>query len=125
MQCASALNEQRLIEGFVADAHGLIVREVNRKATGDLLRAPGARPSPVLPPSVPTALPGHGRAGNRSPARSDDAASQSFLHIGSQSCVERQLRLLWAASGSLSVPLRCCRAILQAATSGGGVAPQL
>src|SRR3712207_3899913 len=123
MQCASALNEQRLIDSLVADAHGLIVRQVDRKATGDLLRAPGARPSPVLPPSAPTAFPGHGRARNRSPARSDDAASQSVLDIGSQSCVACKLRLLWATSGSLGVPLRCCRAILQAATSGGSVAP--
>jgi len=33
--------------------------------------------------------------------------------------------LLRAASGSLGVPLRCRRAILEAAASGGGVAPQL
>src|SRR5215207_7680894 len=109
----------------MADAHGLIVREVDRQAAGDLLRAPGVGPPPVLPRSMPTAFPGHGRAGNRSPARSDNDASQSFLHIGSQSCVECKLRLLWAASGSLGVPLRGCRAILQAAASGGGVAPQL
>ena len=124
-QRASTLNEQRLIDGFMADAHGLIVREVDRQAAGDLLRAPGVRPPPALPRSMSAAFPGHGRAANRSPAWSDDHASQSFLHIGSQSRVERKLRLLWAASGSLGVPLRCRRAILQAAASSGGVAPQL
>src|SRR5207342_3420629 len=124
-QHASTLNEQRLIDGFMADAHGLIVREVNQQAAGDLFRAPGVCPPPVLPWSMPTALPGHGRAGNRSPARSDDDASQSFLHIGLQCRVERKLRLLWAASSSLGVPLRCRRAIFEAAASGGGVAPQL
>jgi len=30
VQRASTLNEQRLIDGFMADAHGLIVREVDR-----------------------------------------------------------------------------------------------
>ena len=82
-QRASTLNEQRLIDGFMADAHGRVVREVHRQATGDLLRAPGVCPSPVLPWSVPTAFPGHDRAGNRSPARSHNDASQPFLDIGS------------------------------------------
>jgi hypothetical protein len=124
-QRASTLNEQRLIDGFMADAHGLIVREVNQQAASDLLRAPGVCPSPVLPWSMPTALPGYGRAGNRNPAWRDDDASQSFLHIGLQCRIERKLRLLWAASSSLGVPLRCRRAILEAAASGSGVAPQL
>ena len=109
----------------MADAHGFIFREVDRQAAGDLLRAPSACPSPVLPWSMPTAFPGHGRARNSSPAWSDDQASQSLLHIGLQCRIERKLRLLWAASSSLGVPLRCRRAILQAAASGGGVAPQL
>src|SRR5665213_282605 len=106
----------------MADAHGLIIREVDRQAAGDLLRTPGVCPPPILPRSIPTALPGHGRAGNRSPARSRDDASQSFLHIGLQCRVERKLRLFWAASSSLGVPLRRRRAILEAAASGGGVA---
>jgi hypothetical protein len=42
----------------VADAHRLIVRKVDLQAAGDLLRAPGICPSPVLPRAVPTALPG-------------------------------------------------------------------
>ena len=81
-QRASTLNEQRLIDGFMADAHGLIFREVDRQSAGDLLRAPSACPPPVLPWSMPTAFPGHGRAGNRSPAWSDHHASQPFLYIG-------------------------------------------
>ena len=39
--------------------------------------------------------------------------------------VARKLRLLWAASSALGVPLRCRRTIREAAASGGGVAPQL
>ena len=124
-QRSSTLNEQRLIDGFVADAHRLIVREVDRQAAGNLLRAPGPGPSPILSRSMPTALPGHGRAGNRSAARSDDDASQSFLHISAQCRVERKLRRLRATSRSLGVPLRRRRTILQTAAAGGSVAPQL
>jgi hypothetical protein len=118
-------NEQRLIDGFMADAHGVIVREVDREPAGDLLRAPGVCPPPILPPSMSTTFPGHGWAGHKSPARSDDDASQSFLHIGSQCRVDRKLPLLWPASGSLGMPLCCRRAILQTAASSGGIAPQL
>ena len=40
-QHASTLDEQRLIDGLMADAHSLIVREVDGQAPGDLLRAQG------------------------------------------------------------------------------------
>ena len=40
-QRASSLNEQRLVDGFMADAHGLIVREVDQESAGDLFWAPG------------------------------------------------------------------------------------
>ena len=124
-QRATTLNEQSLIDGFMADAHGLIVREVDRQAASNLLRAPGVCPPSILPRSMPAAFPAHSRAGNRSPTPSDDEPCQSFLHIGSQCRVERKLRLLWAASRSIGMPLRCRRAILQAAASGCSVAPQL
>src|SRR4051794_19868579 len=124
-QCTAPLNEQRLVDGLMADAHGLIVREVDRQAASDLLRAPGSCPLPVFPRSMPTAFPGYGRAGNSSPAWSDNNASQSFLHRGSQGRIQRKLRRFGTASGSLGVPLRRCRAILKTAAPGGGVAPQL
>ena len=65
----------------MADAHGVIVREVDREPAGDLLRAPGVCPRPILPPSMSTAFPGHGWAGHKS--------------IGSQCRVDRKLPLLW------------------------------
>src|ERR1700733_15274364 len=113
------------MRSFMADAHGLIVREVDRQAAGDLLRAPGVRPPPVLPRSTSTTFPGHRRAGNGNPAWSNDDASQSLLYIGLQCRVERKLRLLWAARRPLSMPLRRRRAILQATASSGGVPSQL
>ena len=124
-QRAAALHEQRLVDGLVADAHRLIVREVERQAPGDLLRAPGPGPSPILPPSMPTALPGHGRAGNgerrseRRPCRPVGPAHRPQCRVG------RKLRRLRATSGSLGMPLRRRRTILQAAASRGGIAPQL
>jgi hypothetical protein len=83
------------------------------------------RPAPVLPRSMPTSFPGHGRAGNGSSVRSDDNASQSFLDIDAQCRVEHELRLLRATSGSLRVPLCRGRTIGQAPTSSGSVAAQL
>ena len=66
-QRSPALHIQRLVDGFVADAHGLIVREVEPQAAGDLFRAPGRGPPSVLPPPVPATLPRHARA--RAPPR--------------------------------------------------------
>jgi hypothetical protein len=51
-QRATILNEQSLIDGFMADVHGLIVREVDRQAASNLLRAPGVCPPSILPRST-------------------------------------------------------------------------
>ena len=123
-QRASSLNEERLINCFMADAHVVIVREVDWKSAGDLLRAPGFCPPPIFPPSMAPAFPVHHRAGDKCPAGSHDGASQPLLHIGPQRRIDRKLPRFWSASGSLGVPLCCCRAILQAATSSRSIAPQ-
>src|SRR5215471_18785778 len=60
-QRATTLNEQSLIDGFMADAHALIVREVDRQAASNLLRAPGVCPPSILPRSMPAAFPAHSR----------------------------------------------------------------
>src|SRR3954466_7700698 len=75
-QRAAALDVERLVDGFVADPHRLVAGKVEPQPPGDLLRAPRARPAPVLPPSVAPAFPGHRRPGDRRPAGSDDAAGQ-------------------------------------------------
>ena len=95
-QRASALNEERLIDGFVADAHRLVVREVDRQAPGNLLRAPGPGPSPILPRAMPAALPRtRPDRERRTPLGRDDDASQSLLHISAQGRVERKLASAW------------------------------
>lgn len=39
-QRSPALNEQRLIDGFVAEAHAVVVRKVDGQTPGNLLRTP-------------------------------------------------------------------------------------
>src|SRR5215217_1305311 len=114
-QRSFALDEESLIDRFVADAHGLIVRKVDRQAPGNLLRAPGSGPPPSLALAMPAALPGDGRTGNGSATWSDNDASQSLLHISAQGRVEGKLRRLRAPCRSLGMPLGSRRAILQSA----------
>ena len=124
-QRSSALDEQCLIDGFVADTHCLVVRKVDRQAPGYLLRAPCPGPSPILSLAIPAVLPRHCRTGNGNAAGSNDNAGQSLLHIRAQSRIERKLGRFGAASRSLGMPLGGRRAILQPTAAGGCVAPQL
>ena len=48
LERTTALDEQRLVDRLVADAHGLIIGEVDLQPVRDLLRAPRSRPPPVL-----------------------------------------------------------------------------
>ncbi|EDP61099.1 Integrase, catalytic region [alpha proteobacterium BAL199] len=124
-QCAPALNEERLVDGFVADAHGLVVREVEPQAASDLLRAPCPGPSPILPRAMPSAFPRYRRAGDQGATRSDDDTRQSFLHIGPQGRLRGKFRPLRPTGGSVGMPLRSRCTILQAAVVGGCIAAYL
>ncbi len=101
-----------------------IVQNVQPQAMGNLLRAPRRSPPPMLPPPVSATFPGYRRPGNRSPARRDDDASQSILHIRPQRRVDRQLRRLRAPGGPFSMPLSGARPIHQAAAARRGTASQ-
>src|SRR3954454_16515925 len=124
-QRASALHVQCLVDGLVADAHRLIAGKVEPQPLSDLLRAPRPGPLPVLPPPLPTALPGHDRPAEGSPAGDSDHAGQPVLHISLQRRVDRQFRWLRAAGGPVGVPLRGRRPVVQATAARGGVAAQL
>src|SRR3954464_14300166 len=80
-QGSAALNEQCLVDGFMADAHRLVLGIVEPQAPSDLFRTPRRGPSSVLPGPVTTALPRHGRPVNRRPVRGDDRAGQTILHV--------------------------------------------
>ena len=74
-QCASALDEERLVNGFVADPHVLVIREVYRQTPGDLLRT--SRPCSIGEPfvgrdGVPSKAP---KASNDSAVRNRDRSS--------------------------------------------------
>src|SRR5699024_6466908 len=78
---ATALDVQRLIDRLMADAHGLIIREVDPEPVRDLLRAPRQGPRPVL--AVRLVAPGEldrpGKGGGLDLPRRMD----SCLHRGS------------------------------------------
>src|SRR6267142_2708647 len=59
-QRASTLDEQGLVDSLMADAHGDVIREVDRQASSDLLRAPGTRPPAILPRSMSSPFPRYG-----------------------------------------------------------------
>ena len=79
-QCSSALDMERLVDGLVADALGLVAWEIKPQAAGDLLRAPGSGPSSVLPRTVLAALPWHNRINDCRAAWCADHASQPVLN---------------------------------------------
>jgi hypothetical protein len=95
-QRASTLDEQGLVDSLMADAHGDVIREVDRQASSDLLRAPGTRPPAILPRSMSSPFPRYGRARNRNTARSLDQPRQPILNIGLQGRVQHKLCLLWS-----------------------------
>lgn len=113
-QHSPALNEESLIDGFVADAHRLVIREVDRQASGNLLRAPGFGPSSILAPAMLAALPRNGGTRNGSAARGCDNAGKSLLHISAQGYVERKVARFGPPGGSIRIPLGSCCPILTA-----------
>src|SRR3982751_1502753 len=124
-QRSPALHVKRLVDGFVTDAHGLIIGEVEPQAAGDLFRAPRRGPPPVLPTPVPAALPGPDRPPEPRPARGDDQPGEPVLHVAPQRLVDRQLGRLRTAGGAVGVPLRGRGPVRQSAAARGGVAAQL
>ena len=116
LQRSPALYVERLADGLVTDPHGLVPGKVEPQALGNLLRAPRRSPPPVLPSPMPATLPGHGRAGHRGPARSDNDAGKPILHVPPQRRIHRKLRRLRPARRALSVPLRGGRPVIQPQT---------
>ena len=92
---------------------------------GDLFRAPGRRPPPILPRPVAATLPRHGGPGIGRPVRRDDEAGQPILYVTLERDVERQLGYLRTTGGAVGVPLRGRGPVLQPAAARGGVAAQL
>jgi hypothetical protein len=86
------LDEERLIDGFVAYAHRLVIRKVDDEAPGDLLRAPCFGPSSILSLAMSASVPGNCRTWNGNAVRGRDHPGEPFLDIGAQSRILRKLR---------------------------------
>ena len=124
-QSAAALHIKRLVNGLVADAHGLVIWKVEPKTPGNLLRTPGACPPSMLSRPVSSLLPQHIGPLDRASTRCGDQAGEPILDIGPQLFTDRKLRRLRTSCRSLCVPLRRAGTILQATAACGRVAPQL
>src|SRR4051812_22320951 len=125
LQRTAALHVERLVDRLLADPHPRIIRVVEPQPLGDLLRAPGHTPAPVLAPPVPPTLPRHRRAGNRSSARGNDSTGQPILNVGPQLGVDREFRHLRAAPRPLGMPLCRRRPVVQVAAPRRRIPPQL
>src|SRR5699024_11189846 len=125
LERTTALDEQRLVDRLVADAHGLIIGEVERQPVRDLLRTPRQRPTPVSPVGLAQALPGRrGRARNDRAVRSADVACEPVLDVLPQPRILHELGGLGSLRGLLCLPLRHPSAVLLLTATAGGVAAQ-
>ena len=87
-QRAAPFDEQRLVDRLMADAHGLIIREIDPEPAGDLLRAPRHSPPPVLPVRLVQSLPRRRlRSGSDRAIGPADASGEPFLHVLTQPVV--------------------------------------
>src|SRR5690606_2756794 len=122
----TALDVERLVDRLVADAHGLIIREVDLQALRDLLRTPRRRPAPVLTTGLVQPFPRR-----RSRTRPDRAVrpanvpGEPVVDVLAQSRIGRQLGLLRALGCDLGLPLRGRRSVPRVCRSRGRIAAQL
>ena len=119
------MDVQGLVDGFVRDSHGLILRELDSQPARDLLRAPCQRPAPVLAATVTPPGPWYLRAGHYAALWSLYPPGKPLLHVLAQRLVRSEFRGLGALGPPLGMPLRCRGTILQPAATRGGVAAQL
>lgn len=81
-QCATTFDVEGLVVGLVADAHGLIIGEVQSDAVGDLPRTPRLHPCPVLAVRFPVAGKSWGpRTGDYRSVGSANLTRQPFLDV--------------------------------------------
>ncbi len=121
-----ASHVKRLVDGLVADSHGLVLWEVDLQPVADLLRTPRRGPLPVLPVRLVPALPRrHGRTTKLCSVWMPDLPRQSVLDIVPQPVVGGELGGLGTLGSLLGLPL-CHRGPITALTgASSGIATQL
>lgn len=126
LESTSPLDVEGLVDGFVGNTHGLVIREVNLQTVGNLLRRPSIDPSAVTTMRLVA-------ADERSLLRPGDLASlsiadpalQAVLDISAQTWIHHQLGRLGPSGHQLGLPLRNRCPILKLATASGSVAGEL
>jgi len=121
MECRG-LDVQGLIDRLMADPQGWILRVIYPKSTGDLLRAPGRRPTPALPVNGTSLFPYHLGTVKADTSLISDLASKTLLHIGAQSGIGRQFARPRSLGCAICVPLGRAGSVIQIAASRRGIA---
>ena len=124
-QRAAALDVERLVDRLVGDPHRLVVGKVDRQPVRDLLRAPRARPHPILSAGPVAALPGRSRRSDHRPIRCVDNTSEAILHVVTEPIIDDQFRRPRPAGSQLRLPLRDPGPILELRSPSRSVAAEL
>ena len=125
-ESATTLNVEGLVDGFVRDAHGFVIREVDAQPVRHLFGRPTIAPFSVTSMRfVATLKRCLSRTGNLMATSIMNLAFQAVLDVVVQSRVCHQFRWLRPSGNQLCLPLRNRRPILELASTSCSVACQL
>jgi hypothetical protein len=113
LQRAASFDVEGLIDGLVADPHGLIIGELDRQTSRDLLRAPGLDPAPVTTMRLVLALPLRTLRAQHPAIRCPNPAREPVLDVVPEPVVASELGDLRAPATPLGVPLRDRRLVVE------------
>ena len=126
LESAAAVDIEGLVDRFVADAHGLVIGELDPEPVRDLLRAPSSHPPAVRAIWLVSPFPlSRRRPSGRRSVRAPHLAREPFGHIAPQTVVLDELGRLGTTSDQLGLPQRDRRPILQLSAAGGRISAQL
>ena len=108
-----AFDVERLIDGLVADAHGLIIGEIDTQPVRDLLGTPALGPAAVPTMRLVAALPLRANRPQGATAGRPNRAREPLLHIAAKPIIAGELRWPRTTSAPLCVPLRDRRLVLK------------
>ncbi len=120
-----AFDVERLVDGLVADAHGLIIGEIDTQPVRDLLGTPALHPAAVPTMRLVAALPFRALRPQGATAGRPNRAREPLSHIAAKPIVAGELRLPRTTSAPLCVPLRDRRLVLKPERPGRRVAAKL
>src|SRR4029453_11884139 len=125
LERTSALDVEGLVDGLVADPHGLIIGELDLQPLGDLLGAPSLHPTAVPAVRLVLAVPSRPRRPDCAAIRKLHSSREPVPHPDAEPVVDTQLRKLRATSTPLGMPLCERRPILETKRPCRRVAAQL